>query len=213
MTWQLAVEDLALPLCAAFNSSNTRLNKMERLQQNILCLNIFSQGLRKLVNFMVTDKAPKLMFSFGCFVQMTTNEVVTPCCYQFQVGFNHWSLQISFLCFMYLTANGVTNRYRKKNKLYVSWYMKYGMHYALTSKGKKKKKASLNSPTAFHLKIKPSPPHLNNFRLPFTPQLWSTGWWWHFNSKVHTQTQKQNTRWNLWVRYVKNTLWKTISSY
>jgi len=63
------------------------------------------------------------------------------------------------------------------------------MHYALTSTGKKK--ASLNSPAAFDLKIKPPPSHLHHFRLPLTPQLYSTGWWWHF--KVHTQAQKQNT--------------------
>lgn len=140
MIWQLAVEDLFLPLWATFNSRNTHMNKTERLEQNILYLNIFSQDLRKLVNFMITDKAPELMFSLSYFVEVTTNEVVTCCFYQFQVGFNHWSLQI-YLFFIYinLTANGVTNRYRIKTKLYVLWYMKYGMHYHLTSKEKKKK--------------------------------------------------------------------------
>lgn len=86
MIWQLAVEDLFLPLWATFNSRNTHMNKMEGLEQNILYLNTFSQDLRKLVNFMITDRAPELMFSLSYFVQVTTNEVVT-CFYQFQVGF------------------------------------------------------------------------------------------------------------------------------
>lgn len=79
--WQLAGEDLFLSLCAAFNSSNTHMDKTERLKQNILCLNVFSQDFSKLGNFTITDKSPELM-SFA------TNEVVTHF-YQLQLGFNH----------------------------------------------------------------------------------------------------------------------------
>lgn len=72
--------------------------------------------------------------------------------------------------FYILSSKWSNTQVQDKNKLDVLFCKKYGVQYALTSK-EEKQKASLNSPTAFSLKIKLYPAHLNNFRLPFTPQL------------------------------------------
>lgn len=45
MIWQLLVQDL-LPLCAAFNRSKS-MNKIERVEQNILVLKDVESGLEK----------------------------------------------------------------------------------------------------------------------------------------------------------------------
>lgn len=45
MIWHLPVEDL-LPLCAAFSRSKT-INKVERVEQNILVLKDVESGLEK----------------------------------------------------------------------------------------------------------------------------------------------------------------------
>lgn len=71
--------------------------------------------------------------------------------------------------FSTLSSKWSNTQVQDKNKLYVLFCMKYGVQYGLISK--EEKKSPLNSPTAFSLKIKLYPAHLNNFRLPFTPQL------------------------------------------